>query len=125
METKFILVNSLTESLILTVLDYNDHRKNTELGFASFELDKLREDATQEGIEAPVLKDGKEKGFMRFDVSFFPVLKPEPNSTEPLPDTSEFHHRSHKFVLTVRSCWNCAPHHTPGERPRQQQIDVE
>ncbi len=90
METKFLLVNNLTESLILTVIDYNDHRKNTEMGFASFELAKLREDATHEGLEIPVLKDGKEKGTIRFDVSFFPVLKPEPNSTEPLPDTSGF-----------------------------------
>jgi Ca2+-dependent lipid-binding protein len=89
METKFILVNTLADSLILTVMDYNDHRKNAEMGFASFELAKLREDATQEGIEAPILKDGKEKGTMRFDVSFFPVLKPDPNSTEPLPDTSK------------------------------------
>lgn len=90
METKFILLNSLTESLILTLFDYNDHRKNSELGFVSFDLAKLREDASQEGVELPVLKDGKERGLMRFDVSFFPVLKPDPNSVDPLPDTSEF-----------------------------------
>ncbi|KAI0344135.1 tricalbin [Trametopsis cervina] len=87
METKFILVNSLTESLNLTVLDFNDHRKDFEMGFASFELAKLREDASHEGVEAPIFKDGKDKGILRFDVSFFPVLKPEPGSTEPLPDT--------------------------------------
>lgn len=89
METKFILINTLTESLNLTVFDYNDHRKNSELGFASFDLGKLREDASHEGIEAPVLKDGKERGILRFDVSFFPVLKHDPTSTDPLPDTSE------------------------------------
>lgn len=89
METKFILVNTLSEALNLTVYDFNDHRKDAELGFASFDLAKLREDSTFEGIEAPVLKDGKEKGVLRFDVSYFPVLKPEPNSTDPLPDTSE------------------------------------
>ncbi|KAI0706072.1 tricalbin [Cytidiella melzeri] len=88
METKFILVNTLTDSLNLTVLDYNDHRKNTQLGFASFELAKLREDSQHEGVEAPVLKDGKEKGILRFDVKFFPVLKPDPQSTEPIPDTN-------------------------------------
>lgn len=88
METKFILINSLTESLIFTVFDYNDHRKNSELGFTSFELSKLREDATHEGVELPILKDGKDRGLMRFDVSFFPVLKQDPNSVDPLPDTS-------------------------------------
>ena len=62
METKFILINNLTESLVLTVFDYNDHRKDTELGFATFDLSKLHEDSIHEGVELPVLKDGKEKG---------------------------------------------------------------
>ncbi|KAI0961143.1 hypothetical protein AcV7_000325 [Taiwanofungus camphoratus] len=89
METKFLLVNSLTESLILNVLDFNEHRKNTDLGSASFELAQLREDATYEGVEAPVLKDGKERGMMRFDVTFYPVLKPQVDQggKEEMPDT--------------------------------------
>lgn len=80
METKFLLVNNLTESLILSLMDYNDHRKDSEIGSALFDLSKLREDATLEGLEAPILKDGKEKGSMRFDVTFHPVLKPEVDS---------------------------------------------
>ena len=61
-------------------------------GSAVFDLAKLREDATLEGIEAPILKDGKERGMMRFDVTFHPVLKPEIDSggKELLPtDTSQ------------------------------------
>ncbi|CCM00332.1 uncharacterized protein FIBRA_02362 [Fibroporia radiculosa] len=76
METKFLLVNSLTESLILSVMDYNEHRKDTEIGSAMFDLSKLREEGTYEGIEAPIQKEGKEKGILRFDVTFYPVLKP-------------------------------------------------
>jgi Ca2+-dependent lipid-binding protein len=91
METKFILVNSLQESLVLSLLDYNDHRKDTPLGAATFELQKLLEDATQEGLELPVLKDGKDKGMIRFDVNYFPVLKAESvNGKENLPQTSAF-----------------------------------
>ncbi|EMD41578.1 hypothetical protein CERSUDRAFT_110127 [Gelatoporia subvermispora B] len=88
-ESKFILVNTLTESLVLSVLDYNDHRKNTLLGSASFDMSRLREDATAEGIEAPILKDGKERGTLRFDVTFYPVLKPEVNASgqEDLPES--------------------------------------
>ncbi|KAH9919105.1 tricalbin [Fomitopsis serialis] len=71
METKFLLVNNLTESLILSLMDYNDHRKDSEIGSAY---------STLEGLEAPILKDGKEKGSMRFDVTFHPVLKPEVDS---------------------------------------------
>lgn len=89
METKFIMVNSLQESLVLSLLDYNDHRKDTPLGAATFELQKLLEDATQEGLELPVLKDGKDKGTIRLNVNYFPVLKPESvNGKENLPQTN-------------------------------------
>ena len=91
METKFILVNSLTESLLLRVWDYNEHRANTDLGFATFDLTQLEADATQENIEQAILKDGKQRGTLRFDVNFYPVLKPEVDAggVETLPDTSE------------------------------------
>ncbi|KAI0067953.1 tricalbin [Artomyces pyxidatus] len=89
-ETKFILINNVTENLILTVLDYNEHRKDTELGAASFELSKLNEDAIQDGLEAHILKDGKERGELRFDISYFPVLAPQVNASgvEELPESS-------------------------------------
>ncbi|KAG1783596.1 C2 domain-containing protein [Suillus placidus] len=89
METKFILVNSLQESLVLGLLDYNDHLKDTPLGAATFELQKLLEDATQEGLELPVLKDGKDRGMIRLGVNYFPVLKPESvNGKENLSQTN-------------------------------------
>ena len=90
-ETKFILVNSLSETLCLTVFDWNEHRRDSELGAATYDLIKLNEDAVQEGIEAKVLKDGKERGELRFDLSFYPVLKPQKidgGKEEELPDTS-------------------------------------
>lgn len=92
-EVKFLLVNSLQESLILNVMDYNDHRKNTLIGTAAFDLSKLLEDASQEAVERPILKDGKDKGMLRFDVNFYPVLKPTVGPSgvvEELPETSEF-----------------------------------
>ncbi|KAG5654026.1 hypothetical protein H0H81_008041 [Sphagnurus paluster] len=76
-ETKFLLVNSLQESLILNLWDYNDHRKDSHMGASSFELSKLHEDAVQEDIRSTLLKDGKERGELRYDVSYFPVLEPE------------------------------------------------
>ena len=87
METKFILVNSLNESLVLSLYDYNDHRKNALMSSTSFELAQLQDDATREGIEAPLLKDGKERGILRYDVSYFPVIKPEEGKEE--ADTSK------------------------------------
>ncbi|KAI0308025.1 tricalbin [Multifurca ochricompacta] len=80
-ESKFLLINRLTDNLVLTVMDYNDHRKDTELGASIFELSKLDEDATQENLSLPILKDGKERGELRFDVLYFPVLKPQVNES--------------------------------------------
>ncbi|KAI0274871.1 tricalbin [Gloeopeniophorella convolvens] len=89
-ESKFLLINSLTENLVLTVMDYNEHRKDSELGASIFELGKLEEDATQEDLALPILKDGKEKGELRFDVSYFPVLRAQVNESgvEELPESS-------------------------------------
>ncbi|KAK0233307.1 C2 domain-containing protein [Armillaria fumosa] len=84
METKFILVNNLAESLVFNLYDYNDHRKNSLLGSSTFELTRLQEDATLEGLASHLLMDGKERGELRYDVSFFPVLTPEDGE-----DTSE------------------------------------
>ncbi|KAJ7169501.1 C2 domain-containing protein [Mycena filopes] len=82
METKFILVNSLNESLVLSLYDYNDHRKNALLSSTSFELAQLQDDATREGIESSLIKDGKERGILRYDISYFPVIKPEEGKEE-------------------------------------------
>lgn len=93
-ESKFLLVNSLTEQLVFSIWDFNDHRKDTELGAVSFDLNKLNEDATLEGLEEKILKDGKERGELRFDLSFYPVLKPQKidgGKEEELPDTSMYH----------------------------------
>ncbi|KAH0838563.1 C2 domain-containing protein [Lanmaoa asiatica] len=88
-ETKFILVNSLQEQLVLTVFDYNEHRKDTSLGAAIFDMNKLIEDAIFEGVELPILKDGKDRGQIRFDVSYYPVLKPQiVDGQERLPETN-------------------------------------
>ncbi|KAE9395950.1 hypothetical protein BT96DRAFT_958377 [Gymnopus androsaceus JB14] len=66
METKFVLVNSLAETLNLNLYDFNDHRKDTLLGTATFELAQLQDEA-----------DGKDRGELKYDISFYPVLKAE------------------------------------------------
>jgi Ca2+-dependent lipid-binding protein len=68
-------VNNIAESLILNLYDYNEHTKNTLLGSASFDLAVLAHDAIQEGLELPVLRDGKNRGDLRFDASYYPVMK--------------------------------------------------
>jgi len=95
METKFLLVKSLQETLVLNVMDYNDHRQNSLMASASFGLDVLEQDATQEDISRPLLKDGKDRGELRFDVNFYPVIslsKTSEGTVQKLPETSKSLH---------------------------------
>ncbi|WVF68009.1 hypothetical protein IAT40_002771 [Kwoniella sp. CBS 6097] len=89
-ETQFILINSLADVLNLNLYDYNEHRPDNLLGTVSHELGTLSDDAEQEGVVGKILGGGKERGELRYDLSYFPVLKPEKNpdgTVEPLPDT--------------------------------------
>jgi hypothetical protein len=91
-ESKFLLVNSLNEILTMDVYDYNDHRKDTELGSGSFDLQSLQDDAEQEDLVSEVMLGGKPRGTLKFDLRFFPVMKTVegPDGTEePLPESSE------------------------------------
>ncbi|KAF9513783.1 hypothetical protein BS47DRAFT_1343789 [Hydnum rufescens UP504] len=90
--THYLLLASsnLTETLNLIVLDHNDHLKDTEVGAASYELKRLLDDATDEGIVAKVNKDGKGRGEVSFNLSWFPVLtatKTADGQLEPIPET--------------------------------------
>jgi Ca2+-dependent lipid-binding protein len=78
----------LGESLVFNLWDYNDHRKNTRLGAATFDMAVLQDDASQEGILSPILLDGKERGELKYDITFYPVLKPEEGQEHP-PETSK------------------------------------
>lgn len=94
-ESVLVLVNNLQESLVLSLLDYNDHRPDTELGGSTFELAKLLDDASQEGVSSTILKDGKDRGELRYDVSYYPVLKAAVvDGKEELPETSTYLHSS-------------------------------
>ncbi|KAG8919579.1 hypothetical protein FRC01_001220, partial [Tulasnella sp. 417] len=90
--THFVLLNqaNLNEILTLSVLDHNEHRKDTSLGQVNFELSSILEDATQEAIVKEIMRDGKERGELQFDLSYFPVIRPAvvDGKPEPLPETN-------------------------------------
>lgn len=83
-----MLVNNLNEDLHFHVYDYNEYRKDSLIGTATFKLITLQDDATQENITASLLREGKETGGLKYDVSYYPVLTPE-DKDGPLPDTSQ------------------------------------
>ncbi|PWN27432.1 hypothetical protein BDZ90DRAFT_279784 [Jaminaea rosea] len=101
-ETKFILVKEqdvMNGFLVLPVMDYNDHRPDSKLGSASFQLKSLESQPEQENISSPVILNGKERGQLEYSLSYYPVIKPEMDADgkpQPLPET-----RSGVVRLTV------------------------
>ncbi|GAA6043375.1 hypothetical protein JCM8097_005289 [Rhodosporidiobolus ruineniae] len=90
-ETHHLLLNSLNDSLTLTLFDWNEHRPDSDLGTVTLDLHTLAEDAEQLGIEGAVVYDGKPRGSVRFDAVYYPVLQPTktPDGTlEPVPETT-------------------------------------
>ena len=128
METKFLLVHSLRESLVLNVMDFNDHRHDTVLGSASFALEVLEHDATQEDILRPILKDGNDRGELRFDVSFYPIIslsKTSQGTVQKLPETSMSQYTTCLISLTIfRRRRHSPAGPSSGKRPRHHPLYV-
>lgn len=88
--------------MVFSLFDYNDHRADTELGSANFELAKLLEDSKLEGINDLILKDGKDRGTLRYDVAYYPVLKPTlVDGKEEMPETSMFKKKQNSALFCL------------------------
>ena len=90
-ETVYVIVTSLTDALTLQVFDYNEFRKDKELGTASFALDRLEQVKDHENLQLEVIANGKSRGNVQADIRFFPVLeglKLEGGKQEPPPESN-------------------------------------
>ncbi|GAA5849255.1 hypothetical protein JCM8547_006494 [Rhodosporidiobolus lusitaniae] len=90
-ETHYLLLNTLNDTLTLTLWDWNETRKDSDLGTVTFDLKSLADDGEQPGLTGDVIYDGKPRGQVKFDVNYFPVLKEKkgPDGTvEPVPETT-------------------------------------
>jgi len=73
-ETIYIVITNFTDTLKLQAFDYNDIRKDKELGVANFPLEKLEGLAEHEHEQLEVRAGGKQRGLLNCDIRFFPVL---------------------------------------------------
>ena len=90
-ETIHVIITSLTDSLTLQVYDWNEYRKDKELGVATFALDQLENITEHENLQLEVMANGKTRGVIQADVRFFPVLegiKSEDGETEEVPESN-------------------------------------
>ena len=90
-ETVYVIVTALTDTLTLQVFDFNDYRKDKELGTASFPLEQLEQITELENQQLEVLAGGKPRGVITADVRFFPVLEPmklDDGTEQPAPESN-------------------------------------
>lgn len=90
-ETKYIIISNFNDALTLGLFDFNEIRKDKELGSASFALDSLQENPEQENIKIPVMTNGKERGQVSLDVRFFPITEGrmlDDGTQEPVPESN-------------------------------------
>jgi Ca2+-dependent lipid-binding protein len=90
-ETKYIIVTSLKDSLTLQIFDYNEYRKDKELGTATFPLENLEQISEYDNEQLEVMSNGKARGIVSADIRFFPVLqgrKLEDGKQEPPPESN-------------------------------------
>ncbi|KAL5320922.1 hypothetical protein ACEPPN_011732 [Leptodophora sp. 'Broadleaf-Isolate-01'] len=74
-ETKYVIVTSFNDSLTLQLFDYNEYRKDKELGTATFPLERIQEVTEYENEQLEVMANGKARGILSSDIRFFPVLE--------------------------------------------------
>lgn len=90
-ETLYVIITSLNDSLTLQLYDWNEYRKDKELGTATFPLEQLEEIMEHENLQLEVMANGKARGVVQADVRFFPVLeslKLEDGTEEPAPESN-------------------------------------
>ncbi|KAI9925730.1 hypothetical protein ASPWEDRAFT_173811 [Aspergillus wentii DTO 134E9] len=88
-ETIYVIITSFTDSLTIQPFDWNEFRKDKDLGTATFPLDRLEEEPEHEGLYLEVKASGRSRGAIHADVRFFPVLggrELENGETEPPPE---------------------------------------
>ena len=90
-ETIYVIIANYTDALTLQLFDFNEYRKDKELGTATFPLDKLEEINEHENLQLEVIGNGKQRGVVQADVRFFPVLegvKNEDGTEQPPPESN-------------------------------------
>ena len=74
-ETVSIILTSLREPLTIGVFDYNEFRKDKELGIATFDLEQLSKDYEHPNQSLEVIANGRPRGAVECDIRFFPVIE--------------------------------------------------
>ncbi|KAF8078319.1 C2 domain-containing protein [Lyophyllum atratum] len=75
METKYIVIHSLDDTLNLRLNDHHEHRRDALLGEARFDLSKLKEESAPGGLHLPLKRDEKQRGELLVDLIYYPAVQ--------------------------------------------------
>ena len=87
----YVIITSFSDTLTLQVYDYNEYRKDKELGTATFALDQLEQVTEHENLQLEVMANGKQRGLIQANINLFPVLegrKLEDGTVEAAPESN-------------------------------------
>lgn len=90
-DTMNVVLTSLKEPLAIQLFDYNEFRKDKELGVCTFNLDQLETNYEHENLQLEVVASGRARGVVQCDIRFFPVLegrKLEDGTVEAPPESN-------------------------------------
>ncbi|KAF5096869.1 hypothetical protein D0Z00_002606 [Geotrichum galactomycetum] len=90
-ETKYILVQNVSEALTLSVFDFNDFRKDKFIGMVNHPLESIVTKPDQENLTLEILDGNKSRGSMNASLHWFPVLegrKLDDGTVEPPPESN-------------------------------------
>lgn len=99
METKYIVIYTLTGVLNLRLFDHHEYRRHGLLGEAQFKLSHLKEDTAHGGFNLPLRKDEKQRGDLLVSWTYYPIDMEASN----ISDYGEMHARCAIHGLTLTS----------------------
>lgn len=74
-EIIYIPVKLMSEPLNIKVFDFNDFRKDREVGSIQFDLEQLIQEPKQGNLTAPFIRNNKPVGELQFGLNFMPTLE--------------------------------------------------
>lgn len=74
-ETKYILINSLDQKLIMNCWDFNDIRKDQLIGSLEFDMNMLYQTPIIENASESLLIGSKTKGTLHYSIHYYPVIE--------------------------------------------------
>lgn len=76
-EQRWILLNTVADTLSLQVYDFNEHRADSLLGTVKCDLSTLLQDMERPNQIGKIEHEGKERGDVLYSLTFYPVLAPK------------------------------------------------